>query len=68
MRRATTLTLALVLSLSTAGCELVGDVLEFGFWALVILGLIVFGAAWGLFRVIARKGRRGGPADRRPPP
>ena len=68
MRRANTLTVVLVLSLATAGCELVGDVLEFGFWALVILGLIVFGAAWGLFRVVARKGRRRGPADRPPPP
>lgn len=62
MKRTTTLLLALVVSLTASGCELVGDLLEFGFWMLVILVLVVAAASWGLFRMIARKG------GRRPPP
>ena len=67
MNRRATLLPALLLTLSASGCDLVGDVLEFGFWVLLVLGLIVFGAAWGLFRVVARKGDRAGRHDPPPP-
>ena len=51
----------LALTLMMAGCELVGDVLEFGFWAiLIIIGLVVL-VVWLIARSLG--GRR-----RNPPP
>ena len=52
----------LMLSLAFAGCDLVGDLLEFGFCAIVIIvGLIII-AIWLVSRQL--RGRRRGP----PPP
>lgn len=38
--------LLILLALSTAGCDFIGDVLEFGFWlvliALVVVALLIF--------------------------
>ena len=68
-RRAGILLATLALSLSASGCELVGDVLEFGFWTIIVLVLILAAVVWGGLRMIQRMGRRrdhdaGGP----PPP
>lgn len=55
MNRFLTTFLILLLTLPTAGCDLVGDILEFGFWLIVILiGIIVLLVWW-----IVRKFRGG---------
>lgn len=54
------LAVALTLAVGLAGCDLVGDVLEFGFWVAVILIAVVVALVFW----IVRKMR--GP--RRPPP
>lgn len=53
--------LVLLLTLPVGGCDLVGDILEFGFWMIIILILLVVLLIWGLMRVL-RGGRRGPPA------
>lgn len=51
----------LALTLFVAGCDLVGDVLEFGFWVIVIIvGLIVLLIWWAAKKL--------GGARRGPPP
>lgn len=58
MRRASILLFTLALSITQSGCELVGDILELGFWVLLIMALLVAGLAWGGFRAIQKMGRR----------
>lgn len=41
MRRLPLLVLMLMMTLSLSACDLVGDVLEFGFWTLLILVVLV---------------------------
>lgn len=60
MRRISSLLLLAPLALAPAGCDFVGDVLEFGFWTILILVGLVLLLAWGLIRALR------GP--RRPPP
>lgn len=60
MTRVPAILLVLLLTLSTGACDLIGDVLEFGFWVVVILVVLVVGLIWW----VARRFR--GP--RRPPP
>ena len=53
--------LVLLLTLPTGGCDLVGDIIEFGFWAIVILIAIVVLLGWALVRMVrGRDGRPGG--------
>lgn len=40
----------LFLMVTLTGCDLVGDVLEFGFWTLLILVLVVGGLAVWIFK------------------
>lgn len=51
-----------VLSLGLGACELAGDLLQLGFWAGVIVLLLVIAGIWGLVRLVGGRGRR------RPPP
>ena len=54
----------LALTLFMAGCDLIGDVLEFGFWAiLIIIGLVVL-VVWLIARSLG--GRRRNPPPPRP--
>ena len=63
MRRIHTLAILAGATLTLSGCDLVGDLIEFGFWTIVILvGLVVL-LGWGLARTL-----RGGSRDRTPPP
>ena len=55
MRRIQTLALVLLLTLPIAGCELIGDLLQIGFWMFVIfIGVIVL-AVWALRRAFRRR-------------
>ena len=47
-------TLPLIVLLGLGGCELVGDVLAVGFWAGVVLMVIVLGLIWILVRAFRR--------------
>jgi hypothetical protein len=47
----------LLLTLPAGGCDLVGDLLEFGFWMIIILILLVVLLIWGGLRAL-RGGRR----------
>lgn len=58
MNRLLTTFLLLVLTLPSAGCDLIGDILEFGFWVLVILIGIIVLLVWAIARVL-RGGKRG---------
>lgn len=61
--RATRILSLLLVSLALAGCDLVGDILEFGFWAIVIVVAVIIALiVWGTRRL--RGPRRGPP----PPP
>ena len=51
----------LLLTTLFAGCDLVGDILEFGFWVIVILGLIIALVIWWIAKKL-------GGSRRRPPP
>lgn len=44
--------LVLLITLSLSGCELVGDVLEFGFWVLLIIVVVVVALVVWLFKKI----------------
>lgn len=66
MNRFLTTFLVLLLTLPTSGCDLVGDILEFGFWLIVILIAVVALLIWGLVRMVrGPRGPRGpsGPSD-----
>ena len=55
MRRVQAILLVLLLTLPMTGCELVGDLLEFGFWVILIfIGLIVL-VGWLLKRAFSRR-------------
>ena len=68
MKRILTLLPLLLLTLSTSGCDLIGDILEFGFWVAVILVLLIVLVIWWIARLVrgrrdggTRTGRRGPP-------
>lgn len=62
MNRYLTTFLILLLTLPMAGCDLIGDILEFGFWLMVIvIGIIVLLVWW-----VARKFRGGARGPRGP--
>lgn len=44
--------LLLLLTLSLSGCDLVGDVLEFGFWAMLIIVVLVIALVVWLFKKV----------------
>lgn len=58
MNRLLALLPVLLLALGTGGCDLVGDILEFGFWLIVILVVVVILLGWGLVRMIRGRSRR----------
>lgn len=57
--------LLLLLTLPTAGCDLIGDILQFGFWVLVILIGIIVLLVWVIARML-RGGTRGPGGPRGP--
>ncbi len=59
MKRYLGMLLVLLLTLPVGGCDLVGDLLEFGFWMIIILVLMVAFLIWGLMRAL--RGNRQGP-------
>ncbi len=63
MRRLHAILVVVAASLSLGACDLVGDILEFGFWMIIILLALVVLLGWGLVRALRR-----GPRDRTPPP
>lgn len=63
MRRLPALAFTLALALSTAGCELIVDIFQVGFWMGVIIVLLVVGLIWWIARLVT--GRRD---DTRTPP
>lgn len=65
MRHILTTFLILLLTLPMGGCDLVGDILEFGFWTLVILIGIIILLVWWIVRLMRRG--RGNPRGPRQP-
>lgn len=51
----------LALTLALTGCDLVGDILEFGFWVGVIVIVLIVAVIWLIVRKV-------GGGSRRPPP
>ena len=51
----------IAMTLLLGGCDLVGDILEFGFWAAVIIVVVIVALVWWVARRIGR-------SRRRPPP
>lgn len=49
-------------TLLLAGCDLIGDILEFGFWVAVIILVLVIALIWWVVRKIGSRGRRPPPA------
>lgn len=62
-RRFQPLLALLLLSVAISGCDLIGDVIQFGFWTIVILIGVIVLLIWGL-RASMRSRRR----DGNPPP
>jgi len=55
MRKIQAALLLLLITLPLSGCELIGDLVEFGVWvALIFIALIVL-VAWGIRRAFARR-------------
>ena len=55
MRRIQAILLVLLLTLPIAGCELIGDLLEFGMWVILIfVGLLVL-LGWALRKAFTRR-------------
>lgn len=52
MQRTTIALLVLIASLSLAGCELVMDIAKVGFWAGVIVVLLIVIVIWAIVRMI----------------
>lgn len=57
MRRLTLFVGLAALTLSMGGCDLIGDILEFGFWLALIVIVLVIVVIWLLIRMIRRAGR-----------
>lgn len=58
MKRFLATFLVLLLTLPVGGCDLVGDILEFGFWLIVMLIVLVVLLVWGLIRALRGSRRR----------
>ena len=58
MRRLLLLLALAVATLPAGGCDLVGDILEFGFWVALILIVVVTVVLWLLIRMVRGRGRR----------
>lgn len=52
MSRLPVLGLLLLLTVTLSGCELVGDVLEFGLWAVLIVVILVVALVVWLFKKV----------------
>lgn len=50
MNRLLPMVLLLTVTLGLSGCDLVGDVLEFGFWAVLIVIVLVIALVVWIFR------------------
>lgn len=50
----------LAVTLLVAGCDLVGDILEFGFWTAIIIVVLIVALIWWAARKLGG-GRRGPP-------
>lgn len=55
MRRIHPILLVLLLTLPIVGCELIGDLLQVGFWALIILIGVMVLIGWALKRAFSRR-------------
>lgn len=55
MRRIRASLLVLLLTLPIAACELIGDVLAFGFWTILILIALIALVIWAIKRSIGRR-------------
>ena len=55
MRRIQASLLVLLLTLPMAGCDLVGDILAFGFWTIVILIALIALIIWAIKRSFGRR-------------
>lgn len=53
-----TLLLLLLLSTGLAGCDLVGDLVEFGFWTAIIFVVILVALVAWVWKRISGRGRR----------
>lgn len=56
MRRIPAVLLVLLFTLPMAGCDLVGDILEFGFWTILILVAVIVLIGWAIKRSFGRRG------------
>ena len=52
MSRLPLLALLLLLTIALGGCDLVGDVLEFGFWTMLIIIVLVVALVVWLFKKV----------------
>ena len=59
MKRLQAALLVLLLTLPVAGCELIGDLFEFGLWVIFVFIVLIVLLGWALRRAFGRK---------RPPP
>ena len=55
MRRLHAILLVLLLTLPIAGCELIGDLIQFGFWMIVIFIAFIAAVIWALRRSFRRR-------------
>lgn len=65
LTRASRILPLIALTLTMSGCELVGDILEFGFWVGVIIAVAIIAILVWLVRKLSGGGRdRGAPPPR----
>lgn len=50
------LALLVLLSITAAGCELIGDVIQFGIWVGVIIAAVVIGLLYWIFSKFRKRG------------
>lgn len=55
MRRIQASLFVLLLTLPIAGCELIGDLLEFSFWVILIFVAVLVLLGWALRRAFTRR-------------
>lgn len=55
MRRFQSMLFVLLLTVPMAGCDLLGDLLEFGFWTLLILIAIIVLIGWAIRSALGRR-------------